>query len=108
MSTDEDVKDIIFRGFLALQKMKGVPINVKHRMLGNLIAMNKDPETIIETDDDNIPLKDFFSKKKIIKQKTYISKNAGWVNVYKFFTKKHIWPRGFALEELNKPLSTEP
>ena len=46
MSTDDDIKDIIFRGFLALQKMKGVPINVKHRMLGCLISMNKDAITI--------------------------------------------------------------
>jgi hypothetical protein len=85
---------------------KILPINhYSRKNLGYLIAMNKNPETIIETDDDNIPLKDFFSKKKIIKQKTYISKNAGWVNVYKFFTKKHIWPRGFALEELNHPLT---
>ena len=85
---------------------KILPINhYSRKNLGYLIAMNKNPETIIETDDDNIPLKDFFSKKKIIKQKTYILKNAGWVNVYKFFTKKHIWPRGFALEELNHPLT---
>ena len=42
MSTDEDIKDIIFRGFLALQKMKGVPINVKHRMLGCLISKKLD------------------------------------------------------------------
>ena len=47
MSTDEDIKDIIFRGFLALQKMKGVPINVKHRMLGNLISMNKDTWKVV-------------------------------------------------------------
>jgi len=47
MSTDEDIKDIIFRGFLALQKMKGVPINVKHRMLGNLISMNKNTWRVV-------------------------------------------------------------
>ena len=67
--------------------------------------MQNNPEIIIETDDDNIPLKNFFSAKKITKQMTYVLKKSGWVNVYKFFTKKHIWPRGFALEELNTPLS---
>ena len=47
MSTDESIKDIIFRGFLALQKMKGVPVNVKHRMLGNLISMSKDTWKVV-------------------------------------------------------------
>jgi hypothetical protein len=84
---------------------KTLPINhYSRKNLGYLIAMQKNPETIIETDDDNIPLKKFFNKKKNIKQKTYVLKKSGWVNVYKFFTKKNIWPRGFALEELKKPL----
>ena len=49
---------------------KILPINhYSRKNLGYLIAMNKDPETIIETDDDNIPLKDFFSKKKNNKTK---------------------------------------
>jgi hypothetical protein len=28
----------------------------------------------------------------------------GWVNVYKYFTESHIWPRGFALENILDPL----
>ena len=85
---------------------KILPINhYSRKNLGYLIAMQNNPETIIETDDDNIPFKNFFSIKKITKQTTYISKNSGWVNIYKYFSKKNIWPRGFALEELNKPLS---
>ena len=47
MSIDGDIKDIIFRGFLALQKMKGVPVNVKHRMLTNLMSMNKDSWKVV-------------------------------------------------------------
>ena len=47
MSTEESIKDIIFSGFLALQKMKGVPVNVKHRMLGNLISMSKDTWKVV-------------------------------------------------------------
>ena len=85
---------------------KILPINhYSRKNLGYLIAMQNNPEIIIETDDDNIPLKNFFSAKKITKQMTYVLKKSGWVNVYKFFTKKHIWPRGFALEKLNTPLS---
>ena len=47
MSTEESIKDIIFSGFLALQKMKDVPVNVKHRMLTNLMAMNKDSWKVV-------------------------------------------------------------
>ena len=47
MSTEDSTKDIIFGGFLALQKMKGVPVNVKHRMLTNLMAMNKNSWKVV-------------------------------------------------------------
>ena len=99
--------------YFSLQKQKSLNFNlskilpVNHysrKNLGYLIAMKNNPEIIIETDDDNIPLKNFFLKKITTKQKTYVSKKAGWINVYKFFTKKHIWPRGFALEKINTPL----
>ena len=100
--------------YFSLQKQKSLKFNLSkilpinhysRKNLGYLIAMQKNPEIIIETDDDNIPSKNFFLKKKITKQKTYVLKKAGWVNIYKYFTKKHIWPRGFALEELNTTLS---
>ena len=100
--------------YFSLQKQKSLkfklskilPINhYSRKNLGYLIAMLKKPETIVETDDDNIPLKKFFSKNSLKKQKTFVSKNAGWVNVYRFFTKQYMWPRGFALEELQAPLT---
>ena len=102
--------------YFSLQKQKSLKLKLSkilptnhysRKNLGYLIAMIKNPETIIETDDDNIPLKNFFSKKTTTKQNSYISKNAGWVNVYKFFTKKNIWPRGFALEKLQTPLTKQ-
>ena len=100
--------------YFSLQKQKSLkfklskilPINhYSRKNLGYLLAIQKNPETIFETDDDNIPLKNFFSKNLLKKQKTFVSKNAGWVNVYRFFTKQYIWPRGFALEELQAPLT---
>jgi len=84
---------------------KILPVNhYSRKNLGYLIAMQNSPQIIVETDDDNIPLKNFFSQKKTTKQKTYILKKSGWVNVYKYFSKERIWPRGFALEELNNPI----
>ena len=67
--------------------------------LGYLIAIKNGAKILIETDDDNIPFKNFWKKKKQ-KQSTFIIKKKGWVNVYKYFTHQHIWPRGFALEKI--------
>ena len=99
--------------YFSLQKQRSLNFNLSkllpvnsysRKNLGYLIAMKNNPELIIETDDDNIPLKNFFLKKTAIKQKAYFVKKAGWINVYKFFTKVHVWPRGFALEKINAPL----
>ena len=75
--------------------------------LGYLLAIQQGAEVIIETDDDNIPLDDFW-KVRQLKQKAHISKGHNWLNVYKYFTDGFIWPRGFALERLQEsaPLLT--
>lgn len=67
--------------------------------LGYLIAIKNGAEIIIETDDDNIPKKNFWKKRERI-QSAFVLKKKGWVNVYKYFTNQHIWPRGFALEKI--------
>lgn len=67
--------------------------------LGYLLAIKNGATEIIETDDDNIPREEFWHEK----QREVIShkfENSGWVNVYYYFTKNKIWPRGFPLEEL--------
>lgn len=67
--------------------------------LGYLIAMSKGAETIIETDDDNFPLSNFWDdRKKSVN--AYLLSDKDWVNIYKYFTDAHIWPRGFALENI--------
>ena len=81
---------------------KILPINhYSRKNIGYLIAMQNKSDCIIETDDDNIPLKNFLSNNNT-NQKTFLLKNKGWVNIYNFFSDKNIWPRGFALEELKK------
>ncbi len=69
--------------------------------LGYLIAIQNGATELVETDDDNIPRKEFW-KAKTREVKSYAFENTGWVNVYHYFTKKMIWPRGFPLEELQK------
>ena len=59
-------------------------------------------EIIVETDDDNLPKRNFFNKIKI-NQKVERIRNSGWINIYDLFTskKKHnVWPRGLPLDEL--------
>lgn len=81
---------------------------VKHyarKNLGYLIAISKGAETIIETDDDNLPLDDFWNLRT--KNVTaHLLEHKGWVNIYKYFTKAPIWPRGFALQHLKNTLPT--
>lgn len=67
--------------------------------LGYLLAIKNGTTEITETDDDNIPREEFWGEKKR-EVKSYAFENAGWVNVYHYFTKHKIWPRGFPLEEL--------
>lgn len=67
--------------------------------LGYLIAIQNGATEITETDDDNIPREEFWTEKQR-EVKSYAFENAGWVNVYHYFTENKIWPRGFPLEEL--------
>jgi hypothetical protein len=67
--------------------------------LGYLVAISKGAEIIIETDDDNLPLSDFWNNRTKF-ENAHLLSNTGWVNIYKYFTDIHIWPRGFALENI--------
>lgn len=69
--------------------------------IGYLVAMSQKSDIIVETDDDNIPMKAFWNDRQL-KHKARIVTNAGWVNMYSYFTKNLIWPRGFDLKSINK------
>jgi hypothetical protein len=67
--------------------------------LGYLLAIKNGATQLVETDDDNIPREEFWIEKQR-EVKSHLFENTGWVNVYSYFTKNKIWPRGFPLEEL--------
>jgi len=67
--------------------------------IGYLLAVKNGASVIIETDDDNIPLENFWQKRQL-NQNVPVIENSGWVNTYRYFTDANIWPRGFALEHL--------
>jgi len=83
---------------------RSLPYNhYARKNIGYLVAISKGAKIIIETDDDNIPLPAFWKNRSKKAKGQLIEKN-GWTNVYKYFTNKNIWPRGFSLENINDTL----
>lgn len=70
--------------------------------IGYLIAIRDGAQEILETDDDNSPLSDFWTRHSPL-VKGRVKSNSEWVNAYSFFTDQKIWPRGFPLEKIGIP-----
>ena len=68
--------------------------------IGYLVALNGGASVILETDDDNCPEQDFWNK-RIRKQCVSTAAGTGWINVYRYFTDAHIWPRGLPPEQIS-------
>jgi hypothetical protein len=71
--------------------------------IGYLVAMREGNRVIIETDDDNIPLYSFWGPRERSQSVRTVT-DTGWTNVYRYFSKTQIWPRGFALDKLLDPV----
>ncbi len=71
--------------------------------IGYLLAIGDGASTIIETDDDNVPYQQFWTRRQRIQNVPGLE-NGGWVNIYCYFTDQNIWPRGFPLDYLNKQI----
>jgi hypothetical protein len=87
---------------LDLEFAKQCPVkHYSRKNIGYLIAIAAGAKIIIESDDDNFP-GDKFWLQRHQKQNTYDIQNLnGWINVYGYFSKEIIWPRGLPLEALN-------
>jgi hypothetical protein len=70
-----------------------------------LAAISKGAECIYETDDDNAPNATWAWRARIVIARRCTARP--WANVYRMFTKEHIWPRGFPLERLSDPSTYE-
>ncbi len=78
--------------------------------IGYLISIAGGSEIIVESDDDNYPLASFWSERRRT-QPAYVFENAGWLNIYAYFSKANIWPRGLPLDSVRlavPPLSDAP
>lgn len=65
--------------------------------LAYLEAMASGSDVIVETDDDNHPLEDFWNPRVSEIQCEPVSHD-GWVNAYSYFTEGFIYPRGLPLK----------
>ena len=73
-----------------------LPINsYSRKMIGYLEAIRRGADIIIDTDDDNIPYLKWSLPEK---ESPLFVTNPGFVNIYKHFTDKLIWPRGLPFQ----------
>ena len=64
--------------------------------IGYLYAIQNGADVIVETDDDNLPLDEFWCPRTRVNKVNKLRGNH-WINVYKIFTSDDIWPRGLPL-----------
>ena len=74
------------------------------KMLGYLEAMKQGAETIVDTDDDNIP-KANWQFPSLEATYSALPGGEGFVNIYQLFTDQKIWPRGLPLNLINTDFS---
>jgi len=104
---DVDFMSIIEQESLKSELSKVLPYNhYCRKMLGYLKAIKNGAEYIVDTDDDNIPKKnwsfpDFDNKYDLM------TKDKGFVNIYQLYTKDKIWPRGLPLKYINSQFNLE-
>jgi hypothetical protein len=65
--------------------------------IGYLLAIRAGAETIIETDDDNKPARGFDDDRCRTVEASLVAA-PGWVNVYGYFGRAEVWPRGLPLD----------
>lgn len=78
--------------------------------IGYLLAMQSGAKIILDLDDDCTPNINFWLHRNR-HQTARTSFEAGWVNVYRYFSEAQIWPRGFPLDKINeavRPFETLP
>lgn len=65
--------------------------------LGYLDAVAGGAECVIDIDDDNTPMDNFWHDRSVEVRARPI-RNTGWVNIYSPFTDVRVWPRGLPLQ----------
>jgi len=66
--------------------------------IGYLLAIQGGARFVVETDDDNFPLKSFWDDRDPLVDADGVDAD-GWVNAYSYFADTFIYPRGFPLDK---------
>lgn len=73
--------------------------------IGYLRAISLGAKCIYETDDDNAPMDGWCPRNITLNEVAFVpEKTDRWINVYRYFSSGHIWPRGLPLGEINTPI----
>jgi hypothetical protein len=84
------------------QIVKDLP--TKHyarKNIAYLYAIEAGATSIYETDDDNTPIESWVPREEVIRSGRRVEQSSSrWVNVYRYFSKENIWPRGLPLDEI--------
>ena len=76
--------------------------NYAKKNIAYLRAIQKGNKMILETDDDNLPMGNFWNSRDV-EVKGDLVDTKSWVNVYSYFSETFIWPRGYSLKHLKDP-----
>ncbi|MDC3089963.1 STELLO glycosyltransferase family protein [Candidatus Pelagibacter sp.] len=92
-----------------LSFISACPLNSYSRKnIGYLLAMKENSDVIVETDDDNSPLSNFFKPFKLYEKARTVFNN-DWLNICNYFinTNKNfdVWPRGLPLDKIKKDVN---
>lgn len=79
------------------------------KMLGYILAAQHGAQIIVDTDDDNIPEAGWNASTAFpaFDGNFALRTTPGFVNIYKYFTDMHIWPRGLPLPLITAPLNAD-
>jgi len=76
------------------------------KMMGYLFAIKNGADVIIDTDDDNIPKRDWIFP-SFVGNFESIPSNLGFINIYNYYTDQKIWPRGLPLNLISRKENTK-
>lgn len=93
---------------LERQKLSGLQLaellplrHYSRKNIGYLLSIEKQASFLMETDDDNTPLPEFWNTRKRVQKVASLAGN-GWTNVYAYFSETNIWPRGLPLDAVQE------
>lgn len=90
---------------LGFELAKVLPYNhYCRKMIGYLYSIKNGASMMIDTDDDNIP-KSNWEFPHFEGKFDCIPGNKGFINIYQYYTKDHIWPRGLPLNRITTDFS---